>query len=202
MKVHYLLFSALCFMSALVINKEHTTTKETLTDICTVSDTVQVSKSKQKSKYFDSQKVARIDAFCDRFLNVAKTEQIKYGIPASIKLAQAILESGIGESKLATKNNNFFGIKCFAKKCEKNHCSNYHDDTHKDFFRNYETAWESFRAHSILLQKNRYIHLQSHETDYRSWAEGLQSAGYATDPKYSEKLISLIEDYELYKYDK
>ena len=135
-----------------------------------------------------------------RFAKVAQGEMQKYGIPASITLAQGLLESKAGNSPLATKNNNHFGIKCFSKQCQKGHCSNFSDDSHKDFFKNYKTAWESYRAHSEFLQGNRYKHLLQ-ETDYKTWANGLVAAGYATDQAYGKKLISLIEVLELYRYD-
>ena len=79
---------------------------------------------------------------------------------------------------------------------------NYSDDSHKDFFRVYPNAWESFRAHSLFLQKPRYAPLfKLRKKDYRSWARGLSKAGYATDPGYSDKLISMIERFELHQYD-
>ncbi|MCB0569444.1 MAG: glucosaminidase domain-containing protein [Phaeodactylibacter sp.] len=138
-----------------------------------------------------------------RFYKVAQTEMEKFGIPASITLAQGLLESNVGESKLATHNNNHFGIKCFSRTCAKGHCTNFTDDSHKDFFRKYKSAWESYRAHSLLLQRNtRYKHLFKLEhDDFRNWAKGLKSAGYATDKQYAEKLINLIEDLGLHEYD-
>ena len=139
--------------------------------------------------------------YVKRFAKVAQSEMHKYGIPASIKLAQGLLESQAGESSLATKNNNHFGIKCFSKSCQKGHCRNFSDDSHKDFFKVYPSAWESYRAHSLFLQGSRYRHLQSTENGYREWAIGLQKAGYATDPQYASKLIRLIEDLALYRYD-
>jgi len=127
----------------------------------------------------------------------------KYGIPASITLAQGLLESNIGTSKLATKNKNHFGIKCFSKKCKKGHCSNFNDDHHKDFFRNFSTVWESYRAHSLLLQKKRYKKLYKLKaTDYKGWAKGLQAAGYATDKQYANKLVKLIQRLKLDRIDR
>lgn len=142
-------------------------------------------------------------AYVKRYAEVAQKEMEKYKIPASITLAQGLLESNVGESRLATKNNNHFGIKCFSRKCKKGHCSNFTDDSHKDFFRKYKSAWESFRAHSLLLRADRYKPLYKlKEKDYEGWAKGLKKAGYATDPHYAEKIIELIEDLELYDYDK
>lgn len=140
--------------------------------------------------------------YVKRFAPVAVTEMKKYGIPASITLAQGLLESNAGQSKLAINNKNHFGIKCFSSNCKKGHCSNHSDDSHKDFFRNYDSVWASFRAHSLFLQRNRYQHLlKLSSTDYKSWARGLSKAGYATDKKYANKLIKLIENLKLNQYD-
>lgn len=140
-------------------------------------------------------------AYVKRFAKVAQGEMHKYGIPASIKLAQGLLESQAGESTLATKNNNHFGIKCFSKSCQKGHCRNFSDDSHKDFFKVYPAAWDSYRAHSLLLQGQRYRHLKTSANGYREWAIGLKKAGYATDAQYAEKLIQLIEELGLERYD-
>ena len=137
-----------------------------------------------------------------RFAHVAREEMRKYGIPASITLAQALLESDAGGSRLTKKTANHFGIKCFSRTCKRGHCTNFEDDTHKDFFRIYKNAWESFRAHSLLLQGKRYKHLQAFGKDYRRWAEGLQKAGYATDKHYAKKLIRLIESLHLDEFDR
>lgn len=140
-------------------------------------------------------------AYIKRFAKVAQSEMQRYGIPASIKLAQGLIESNAGESPLSRKNNNHFGMKCFSKHCKKGHCSNFTDDSHKDFFRRYNSAWESYRAHSLMLQGKRYKHLQKLGVDYKAWAFGLKKAGYATDKKYAQKLIHLIENLGLQQYD-
>lgn len=141
--------------------------------------------------------------YVERFAEVAQKEMEKYGIPASITLAQGLLESNAGESPLAVKNKNHFGIKCFSRSCKKGHCSNFTDDSHKDFFRKYSSAWESFRGHSHLLRADRYRSLYKLPSDdYVGWARGLKKAGYATDKYYAEKLINLIEDLDLHVYDK
>lgn len=142
--------------------------------------------------------------YVQRFEKVARKEMEEYGIPASITLAQGLLESNVGESKLATHNKNHFGIKCFSRSCRKGHCSNFTDDSHKDFFRIYKSSWESYRAHSLLLKRSdRYQRLfQLGRGDYRGWAHGLTKAGYATDKQYGQKLINLIEDLELHQYDR
>lgn len=145
----------------------------------------------------------KCDDYIKRYASIAVKEMKQYGVPASITLAQGLLESNVGESKLATKNNNHFGIKCFARSCKKGHCSNYTDDSHKDFFRAYPNANESYRAHSLFLQKDRYKHLKKLGTkNYKSWAHGLRKAGYATDKKYAPKLIKLIEVLDLARFDR
>ncbi|MEM1319130.1 MAG: glucosaminidase domain-containing protein [Bacteroidota bacterium] len=149
-----------------------------------------------------SAKIKRQKAYVKRFLNVAKAEMEKFGIPASITLAQGLIESDAGHSRLASKNNNHFGIKCFSRRCAKGHCSNFTDDSHKDFFRLYATAWESYRAHSLMLNGKRYKHLKKLDVkDYKGWAHGLKKAGYATDKRYAEKLIHIIEELQLHQYD-
>lgn len=132
--------------------------------------------------------------------DVAIDQMEKYGIPASITLAQAILESGDGNSELARGANNHFGIKCHDWQGKKV----YHDDDKRnECFRKYRTAQESFDDHSIFLQKSRYRFLFDYRlTDYKSWAKGLKKAGYATNPKYPDLLIRLIEENNLTQYDK
>lgn len=138
-----------------------------------------------------------------RFAPVAVAEMHKFGIPASVILAQGLLESDAGESRLARGTNNHFGMKCFSKRCKKGHCANFSDDSHKDFFVKYGNVWSSYRAHSQFLKNSRrYAHLFKLNTaDYRGWAQGLAKAGYATDKKYGEKLIALIQNLELDAYD-
>ncbi len=124
----------------------------------------------------------------------------EHGIPASITLAQAILESGDGNSDLASKSNNHFGIKCHDWTGKKV----YHDDDKRhECFRKYQTAHESFEDHSLFLKRSRYAFLYDYKvTDYKSWAKGLKKAGYATNPKYPDLLIRLIEENNLTQYDK
>ena len=140
-------------------------------------------------------------AYIRRFAKIAVTEMNKYGVPASIKMAQGIIESRNGGSRLAKSNNNHFGIKCFSKRCAKGHCANFNDDHHKDFFRKYESAWEGWRAHSKLLSSGRYKKLQKYGIDYVQWSEGLKQLGYATDKNYDRKLIKTIEKYKLHVLD-
>lgn len=147
--------------------------------------------------------LSQCQEYVARFAPVAVAEMRKFGIPASITLAQALLETNAGESELVRKANNHFGIKCQAKRCPKGHCLNYSDDSHKDFFIKYPNAWGSFRAHSQHLKsKTRYAFLfELSPTDYRGWARGLGQAGYATDKKYAEKLTALIERLDLHRFD-
>lgn len=141
-------------------------------------------------------------AYVKQYAPLAIKEMSTHHVPASITLAQGLLESNVGQSRLATENKNHFGIKCFSKSCKKGHCSNFSDDHHKDFFRAFASVQESFAAHSKLLQKDRYRKLfQLPIKDYKGWAVGLKKAGYATDPRYGPKLIRIIEDLDLYQYD-
>ncbi len=124
-----------------------------------------------------------------------------YGIPASITLAQGILESGMGYGRLATEANNHFGIKCHNGWTGKRI---YHDDDRKgECFRVYKNPETSYRDHSLFLKsRSRYDFLFDIRTShYKAWAKGLKKAGYATDPKYPDKLISLIERFDLTRYD-
>lgn len=135
------------------------------------------------------------------YKDIAMQEMRIYNIPASITLAQAILESGSGKGTLAVKANNHFGIKCHDWKGKKV----YHDDDRRqECFRKYKNSNNSFRDHSeFLANRKRYASLFKLRTnDYKAWAKGLRRAGYATDKKYPQKLIGLIERYELYQYDK
>ena len=123
--------------------------------------------------------------YIERFHETAQKEMRAYGIPASISLAQGLVESRAGDSKLARSNNNHFGIKCFSRHCKRGHCTNFTDDTHKDFFRKFNSPWESWRAHSLMLTGPRYKKLRQYGTDYRQWAYGLKAVGYATDRTYA-----------------
>jgi LysM repeat protein len=138
--------------------------------------------------------------YIDKWRNIAIQQMIEYKIPASITLAQAILESGTGTSPLAIKGNNHFGIKCHGWEGDKM----YHDDDAKgECFRVYSAADYSFVDHSEFLKnRSRYAELFTYEvTDYQSWAKGLKKAGYATNPKYAEMLIGLIEEFNLSDFD-
>ena len=143
----------------------------------------------------------KVQAYLNRFGPIARAEMQQYKIPASITLAQGILESGTGEGRLAKEGNNHFGIKCHRGW---NGGRMYHDDDAKgECFRTYDDPAESYRDHSVFLSgRQRYAFLfKFHKRDYKAWARGLKKAGYATDPKYPKKLISIIQRYELYQYD-
>lgn len=132
--------------------------------------------------------------------DVAIEEQQKHGIPASITLAQGLLESGAGSSRLATEGNNHFGIKCH--KDWQGETMLRDDDAPNECFRVYDSAHESFADHSRFLLRKRYESLFLLPVDdYKGWAHGLKQCGYATDPNYANRLISIIERYSLYNYD-
>ncbi len=144
----------------------------------------------------------RTKAYIRRFKDLALEESERYGIPASVKMAQGILETNAGTSQLAKKNHNHFGVKCFSRSCKKGHCSNFGDDSHKDFFRKYGSAWESWRAHSKMIVSGKYKSLLKYGDDYEEWAKGLKKLGYATAGHYDKTLIELIEKYHLDELDK
>ena len=142
-----------------------------------------------------------IQFYVDNFKEIAKNNMKTHGIPASITLAQGILESGAGKGKLAQSANNHFGIKCHTGWTGES--VKHDDDAAQECFRKYQHPSESYRDHSLFLtSRPRYSNLfKLDKGDYESWAKGLKSAGYATDVKYPDKLIGLIERFELYKYD-
>ena len=147
--------------------------------------------------------------YIEQYKHLAISEMHRTGVPASIKLAQGLLESGWGESTLAVEANNHFGMKCGSSWTGGTHY--VYDDDYKNgkkiksCFRVFASAHESYIAHSEFLsnpKKERYALLfYFPPTDYKAWAYGLKDAGYATDPKYPNKLISIIEKYELHQYD-
>ncbi|MEG0700022.1 MAG: glucosaminidase domain-containing protein [Muribaculaceae bacterium] len=138
--------------------------------------------------------------YIDIYKNIAVLHQQEYGIPASITLAQGLLESGAGASILASEGNNHFGIKCHKDWTGE---GIYHDDDEaQECFRKYDNASQSYEDHAKFLKKMRYKPLfELSITDYKSWAKTLKACGYATDPAYPDKLIDIIERYELYNYD-
>lgn len=153
------------------------------------------------SLFLFGQEKITLEEYVESWKYVAVTQMEAHGIPASITLAQGILESGFGNSKLAQEGNNHFGIKC--------HDWNgptirIDDDKKNECFRKYENAMASFEDHSAFLTtRNRYAFLfDLKPTDYKGWAKGLKKAGYATNPKYPSLLINLIEKHKLHRFDK
>ena len=144
---------------------------------------------------------ARYQQYIDQYKDCAIEQMIKWKVPASITLAQGLLESGAGQSRLAAKGNNHFGIKCHGWQ-KATIMSD--DETKNECFRTYDSPYESFEDHSrFLATGQRYKSLFALKiTDYRGWAKGLKAAGYATNPQYANRLIELIQLYKLYNYDK
>ena len=143
----------------------------------------------------------KINRYIKLYAPIARKQMKVYKIPASITMAQGILESGYGEATLARKGNNHFGIKCH--KDWKGKKIFHDDDKENECFRSYRNPVKSYKDHSLfLVNRDRYRFLfDLNSKDYRSWAEGLKKAGYATDPEYSKKLISLIERFSLSQLD-
>jgi LysM repeat protein len=137
--------------------------------------------------------------YIEMWSSEAVKQMHKHGVPASITLAQGLLESADGNSMLARKGNNHFGIKCHGWDGP----GIYKDDDKKnECFRKYKNAHESYEDHSLFLQKPRYAFLFDYKiTDYKAWAHGLKQAGYATNPKYPELLIKIIEENNLQRFD-
>lgn len=142
-----------------------------------------------------------VNDYIFQFKGVAMSNMKNYGIPASIILAQGILESGAGRGRLAVNANNHFGIKCHKEWTGDS--VKQDDDAEQECFRKYNDPSESFKDHAVFLSgRSRYAVLfELPKDDYKAWAKGLRAAGYATDPRYPEKLISYIERYNLYQYD-
>ena len=157
-------------------------------------------KNKKTKQIVIVPKIINTEDYVKFYSNIAMDEMIQFGIPASITLAQGILESGAGKGRLAVQANNHFGIKCH----DWNGKKIYHDDDEEqECFRKYDNPEYSYRDHSLFLSnRGRYSFLfDLKKDDYKQWAKGLKKAGYATDPKYPQKLIDLIQRYQLYKYD-
>jgi flagellum-specific peptidoglycan hydrolase FlgJ len=144
---------------------------------------------------------ANTEAYIAKWKGAAIRSMRKTAVPASITLAQGIVESNSGKSSLALDANNHFGIKCFSKHCKKGHCVNKADDSHKDFFRKYKSAEECFTDHGNKISTGRYKKLKRYGMNYRKWAVGLKLCGYATDGNYANILINTIERYNLHKFD-
>lgn len=210
-----LLLLVSCSSSKPVVRTTKKSTPVTRTTKKPVAKTTTINKSNQKTSH-DSAKPATevleatsnvkvttelVLKYIDDFKDIAKDNMHQHGIPASITLAQGILESGVGQGSLSKRANNHFGIKCHK---EWNGPSVRHDDdSAQECFRKYDDPADSYRDHSLFLTtRSRYASLfDLPKDDYRAWAKGLRAAGYATDTKYPDKLISLIERYQLHQYD-
>lgn len=141
------------------------------------------------------------EEYIEKYKSIAVAHMEKYGIPASITMAQGILESDAGNSALSLSSNNHFGIKC--KKSWTGRKVYYDDDAKGECFRAYPSVEASYEDHALFLDSSpRYDSLFSYPSnDYRSWARGLKAAGYATAPDYAERLVAIIEKYKLYILD-
>lgn len=148
-----------------------------------------------------AQKKLTREEYIEMYRDIAIQEMVEFHIPASITLAQGILESGNGNSTLARKANNHFGIKCH--KGWEGEYVRHDDDAPRECFRKYNSPYDSYKDHSFFLsQRGRYSFLFDLDiTDYKGWARGLKKAGYATHPSYDKLLIKIIEEHELYKLD-
>lgn len=144
---------------------------------------------------------AAYENYIEKYKDIAIEQMEEHHIPASITLAQGLLESGAGQSELARRSNNHFGIKCHDEWTGKR---TYHDDDRRDdCFRVYSSVRDSYEDHSKFLLRPRYARLfKLDQQDYKGWAHGLKACGYATLPTYANRLIGIIELYELYRYDK
>ena len=145
--------------------------------------------------------IGSAEEYIETFAEIAQFEMKTYGIPASITLAQGLLESGFGKGELTRKTNNHFGIKCHTG--WEGDYARHDDDERGECFRKYNHPMHSFRDHSLFLTtRSRYATLfDLPQHNYKAWARGLKKAGYATDRHYPQKLIQLIERYQLYQYD-
>ncbi|MET0944188.1 MAG: glucosaminidase domain-containing protein [Flavobacterium sp.] len=180
-----------------VVAKKQTSVKPIGKNYPSTNNTTEVIQSTSKTTVTSTS----INDYVLQYKDIAMGNMQKYGIPASIILAQGILESGAGKGDLAVSANNHFGIKCH--KDWLGESVRHDDDSAQECFRKYPEASESYRDHALfLVGKNRYASLFTYEKDdYKAWAKGLRACGYATDPNYPDKLISYIERYNLHQYD-
>ena len=192
--------------SEIVRNGKKTTTRNTVSTKSSSSNSTKQNDRRNEteeivstSKTVVTNDIVRLYVY--QFKDVAMSNMKNYGIPASIILAQGILESGAGRGDLALRSNNHFGIKCHVGWTGES--VKHDDDSAQECFRKYDNPSESFKDHALFLTgRSRYAKLFTlSKSDYKAWARGLRAAGYATDPKYPDKLISYIERYGLYEYD-
>ena len=190
-------------------SKKHKTTKTVTRKPSVRKPTAVVSQTKSSSSSSEvltatsNVKVTTeiVNAYINNYKGIAQSNMREYGIPSSIIIAQGILESGSGTGTLCMNANNHFGIKCHTG--WEGPSVKHDDDSDQECFRKYSHPSESYRDHALFLTgRARYNSLFSlKKDDYKAWARGLKNAGYATDPKYPDKLISLIERYRLDRYD-
>lgn len=183
--------------------KTETTTKSSTTKTSTTNQNTNQNSQSEILEATTRVKVttAMVLDYISKYKDVAKSNMKQYGIPSSIILGQGILESGAGTGPLSSLANNHFGIKCH--KGWTGPSVKYDDDEAQECFRKYELPNESYKDHALFLTSRAwYLPLfELEKDDYKQWARGLKKAGYATDPKYPEKLIGIIERYQLNKYD-
>lgn len=179
-----------------VVTKKPTATRTTSSASSSNRNTEVIESTSRTVVYSDV-----VNNYVGQFKDIAKSNMKEYGIPASIILAQGILESGAGAGTLSKNSNNHFGIKCHTGWTGES--VRHDDDAAQECFRKYKDPAESYRDHAeFLTGRSRYASLFKLEKgDYEAWAKGLKAAGYATDPKYPDKLISYIERYNLHQYD-
>ena len=183
------------------VTQPKTVTKPTATNSSSVTKAITNSEVSLDATSNVKTYTEEIKLYVENFKEIAQNNMKNYGIPASITLAQGILESGVGKGKLAQTANNHFGIKCHTGWTGES--VRHDDDAEQECFRKYQHPSESYRDHSLFLtSRPRYSNLfKLDKGDYESWAKGLKAAGYATDVKYPDKLIGLIERFELYSFD-
>jgi len=168
-------------------------------------DKIVIDESKKTEEFVATSRVKVtpeiVNGYIDQYKEIAKNNMKQHGIPASIILAQGILESGAGTGKLANSANNHFGIKCHKEWTGES--VRHDDDAAQECFRKYEEPGESYRDHSLFLTSRPWYNplFKLEKNDYKGWAYGLKKSGYATDPKYPEKLIGIINRYQLQRFD-
>lgn len=191
---------------SIIVTTKDRDSKPTTTHTNSPKKTASVPKKESSSEVIESTSKTvvttdLINGYIFNYKDIAMSNMKNFGIPASIILAQGILESGAGQGKLATTANNHFGIKCYTDWTGET--TLHDDDAIQECFRKYSNPEESYQDHAAIVSKrSRYASLfKLPKGDYKGWAKGLKAAGYATDPKYPDKLISYIERYHLDQYD-
>jgi len=211
MRIKIVLLVTIVFMLVLscgsnkgVVTKKTKTKKDDITKVDT-SEKVGIEETEKEAKEISIKETPEVYAspteeYIAIYSDIAQEEMKQYGVPASITLAQGILESSSGKGRLAVKANNHFGIKCH----DWTGATIFHDDDEKgECFRKYKNSKYSFKDHSVFLTSRKRYHklFMLEKDDYKGWSKELKAAGYATDRKYPQKLISIIERYQLYRFD-